>query len=428
MNLAQKINNKKATVAVLGLGYVGLPLVNGLLHAGFPVIGIDIDSEKIRRIKEGSLEGPFFCQKTVAEKAKITADFSELQNSDIDVICVPTPVRGDLSPDLSMVQSAAREIARRTRSRPKLVIVESTIYFGALRNEIYPLFTREGLLHNRDFYLAYAPERIDPGNKTYGISNTPRVVGGMSEAARRLAAGFYKQLVDQVVEVSTAEIAEMVKLLENSFRCLNIAFINELEHLCRHNNINIFEVIDSAETKPFGYMPFYPGPGVGGHCITTDPLFLAWQARQQGIPCTLLEMAAKLNRERPLQVVAHISKALSARNKSLKGASILLLGIAYKKNVADTRESPAIKIFELLLAKGAEVQYYDPFVPQIKIAGKYYSSIPLLSSLFKEAECIVITTDHDGVDYAEIKKAASLLVDTRGAGYYSSISRGEKEK
>lgn len=414
MLLYQKINHKNAVIAVIGLGYVGLPLVKDLLQAGFTVIGLDIDAEKVKKMQKGAREGLFFDKDIAVSKGKFTTNFKRLQESDIDIICVPTPLHADSSPDISSVQSAAQEIARNIY-RPKLVIIESTIYTGALRETIYPPFIQSGLLHNRDFYLAYAPERIDPGNKIFRISNTPRIVGGMSKKAVQLAAAFYKCLVDTVIEVSSPEIAETAKLLENSFRCINIAFINEVELLCRKKNINIYEVLSAAASKPFGYMPFYPGPGVGGHCITADPLFLAWLARKQGTPNHLLELAATLNRERPRQIVSLIAGALQNKGKDPRGARILLLGIAYKKNVADTRESPALKIFEMLQEKGAIVKFYDPFVPQIEVAGQQCFSTPLTSALLQEMDCVVITTDHDGLDYAAIKNKAPLLLDIRGA-------------
>ncbi len=261
--------------------------------------------------------------------------------------------------------------------------------------------------------MAYVPERIDPGNNTYGVLNTPRVVGGMSKKASDLAGRFYRNIVKEVIEVSSPEVAEMTKLLENSFRCINIAFINELENSCRELNINVYEVIKAASTKPFGYMPFYPGPGIGGHCITTDPLFLTWKSRNQGTPCCLLEKAVSLNRERPGQVTRLICEILEKR-RDIKGSKVMLFGVTYKKNVADLRESPALKIFEFLLEKEIDVKFFDPFVQGVIVKGQKYIRTPLYESILKEMDCVVITTDHDGVDYDLIKKQSSILLDTRG--------------
>ena len=412
MDLKDKIYQKKATVAVLGLGYVGLPLAHILVQNGFKTIGIDIDAKKIKSLKRG-ITGLPFLNTSYLDSIKLTSDFSCLRECDVAIICVPTPVHDDFTPDISFVERAAQQIAAHI-PRPKLVIVESTISPGALRERIYTLFCKRGLTHEADFYLAYAPERIDPGNKQFTLENTPRIVGGISSVAGKLALAFYRHFVDSVLEVSSVEVAETVKLLENSFRSLNIAFINEIEVYCRNNNINVYEVIRSAATKPFGFMPFFPGPGVGGHCLTTDPCFLTWKARLQKTPCRLLELAVKINRERPRQIFNRIKNALKNRGKDLAGAKILLLGVAYKKNVADIRESPGIKLFELLQEHQARVLFYDPFVPRIEISGKPYYCEPLYKLPFNEVDCAVITTDHDKIDYQSIQKSVPLLIDTRG--------------
>jgi len=412
MDLAQKINQKEITAAVLGLGYVGLPLAGALVQKGFKTIGIDIDREKIERLKNGYLEIPFLDQNSL-DGIELTTDFGLLRKCDVAIICVPTPVTNDFTPDISLVQSAAQEIARHIPEK-KLVIIESTISPGALREKIYPLFLQCGLFHDKDFYLVYAPERIDPGNNHFTLKNTPRIVGGMSSTAGKLASLFYSHVVDSITEVSSPEIAEAVKLLENSFRSLNIAFINEIDNYCRSSDLDVYEVINAAATKPFGFMPFYPGPGVGGHCLTTDPYFLTWQARLRGMPCRLLELATSLNRERPWQVFIRVKKALKEKGKELNQARILLLGITYKKNVPDIRESPAINLFKILRDHHSLVSFYDPFVSHIEIAGENYNSEPLDKVPLEEIDCTVITTDHDGIDYQSIQKNVSLLIDTRG--------------
>ncbi len=412
MLIQQKIYNKSAEIAVLGLGYVGLPLIDRLVNAGFSVAGIDIDLEKVNNLKKGITSDPLLSHCAV-DNAEFTTDFSYLQNSDVDIICVPTPLKDDLSPDISPVINAAEKIAENMR-REKLIIIESTVYPGAVGGEIIRIFNEKGLIHDKDYFIVYSPERIDPGNERYGLVNTPKVIGGKSSKALHLACDLYKNIVNELVPVSSLEVAEISKLLENSFRCLNIAFINELELFCQKIGINVYEVIRAAETKPFGFMPFYPGPGVGGHCISTDPAFLTWKGKRHDSPLSLLEKAFTLNSERPGQVAKLISNYLNKTGKIITENKVLLIGITYKKNVADLRESPAIKIFQLLLSKGVNVNYYDPLVPEITVMGKNYRSNYPSSKLLKDMDCVVITTDHEGINYDFIQRYSSMLIDTRG--------------
>lgn len=417
MSLAGRITSKDARVGVIGMGYVGLPLAVVIARAGFNVVGIDIDKEKIARINDGESYIPDIessSLKDVVEKGlfSATTDFSALNDVDIISICVPTPLSEMHEPDISYVRSAANEVARYLKSG-QLVILESTTYPGTTEEIILPILEESGLTVGKDFYLAFSPERVDPGNKKFGIHNTPKVVGGITGDCTGLATSFYSQFVQMVVPVSSTQAAEMTKLLENIFRCVNIALVNELMLLCDRMDINIWEVIDAASSKPFGFMPFFPGPGLGGHCIPIDPFYLSWKARQYDFHTEFIELAGKTNESIPYYVVSKVSEALNSHEKSVKGSKVLVLGLAYKKDIGDTRESPALKIISLLEKLGAHIEYHDPYAAREIINTKTYESVDLTSDVVAGSDCVLVVTDHSSVDYTMVAENAKLIVDTR---------------
>ncbi len=417
MSLAEKITSKTARVGIIGLGYVGLPLAIAVSDAGFSVVGIEVDKEKALKINGGESYipdvEPSAVKKAVDEgRFSATTDFSAIKELDIISICVPTPLSEMHEPNISYVRSAANEAGKYLKSG-QLVILESTTYPGTTEEAVLPILEESGLTVGKDFYLAFSPERVDPGNKTYGIHNTPKVVGGITPECTDLARAFYSQFVQLVVPVSSTRVAEMTKLLENIFRSVNIALVNELMLLSDRMGINIWEVIEAAASKPFGFMPFSPGPGLGGHCIPIDPFYLSWKARQYDFHTEFIELAGKTNESIPYYVVSKVSQALNSHKKSINGAKVLVLGLAYKKNVGDTRESPAIKIISLLEKLGAEVATHDPFVDQEIIGTKTYKSVALTPDIISESDCIVIVTDHTNVDYNMVADNAKLIVDTR---------------
>ncbi|PIP17154.1 MAG: UDP-N-acetyl-D-glucosamine dehydrogenase [Candidatus Portnoybacteria bacterium CG23_combo_of_CG06-09_8_20_14_all_37_13] len=391
--LKQKIQSKKAVVAVIGLGYVGLPLARAIKQAGFEVIGIDI-----RKIKDKII--------------KTTNSYDELKKADIIIICLPTPLTKHKEPDMSYIKAGLREIKKRLRKN-KLVILESTTYPGTTEEILLPALKSTGLKVGQDFFLAFVSERLDPGNKKFNIKNTPKVIGGVTRNCTNLTRLFYQQFVDEVFSVSSPKVAEMSKLLENIFRIVNISMINELMMLCDKMQIDIWEVIEAAKTKPFGFMPFYPSAGAGGHCIPIDPFYLSWKAKEYGFFTRFIELAGEINELMPHYVVTKIIWALNNQEKSIKNSKILIWGIAYKKDIADTRESPAIKIIWDLMRKGARIFYHDPYVPEIEINNKRFKSVKLTNQILKNVDCLLILTDHSGYDYEDLTKKAKLVVDTK---------------
>ncbi len=422
-SLEDKIKRREARVGIIGLGYVGLPLVKLFLKAGFRVTGFDIDPKKvsllnrgqtyIRHISAAELKA-FLGQK----KFLATADFSRLREMDAVIICVPTPLDAHKNPDLSFVLSTSRVIARYLR-RGQLVVLESTTYPGTTEEEMLPLLEQSGLRAGQDFFLAFSPERENPGDKLYSTEKIPKVVGGLTRNCLQLARALYGQVVVKTVPVSSPRVAEAVKLLENVFRSVNIAMVNEMKIIFERLGIDIWEVIEAASTKPFGYMPFYPGPGYGGHCIPVDPFYLTWKAKEVDYPTKFIELAGEINTRMPYYVVNRTIEALNRKGKSIRGARILVLGIAYKKDVDDQRESPSLKIISLFKQKGARVSYNDPYVPRSgghrEYPGLELRSVPLTARRLKASDAVIIATDHSVYDYNWIARTAPLVVDTRNA-------------
>ena len=414
--LEQKIKNKTAKVGVVGLGYVGLPLAVEFAHAGFDVTGIDVTKSKIDTLNSGKSyiqDIPTESVKPYVKAGKLrgTTDFSVIRDLDTINICVPTPLRKTKDPDMSYIVAACESIAANL-TPGKLLILESTTYPGTTDELLLPMFAKNGLKVGKDFFLCFSPERVDPGNEKFQTRNIPKVVGGMTPACNKLAVAFYSQALDHVVPVSSPTVAEMVKLLENTFRMINIGMVNELAIMCDRMNINVWEVIDAAATKPFGYMPFYPGPGLGGHCIPIDPFYLSWKSRQAGVEARFIELAGNINGQMPHFVVDKIQNALNTKGKAIKNSKIHILGVAYKKNIDDMRESPALDIIHLLRDKGGKMTYSDPYVSTLKIDGISLKAQPVESSC-KSADCVVIVTDHKDFDYKSIEKNSKLIVDTR---------------
>lgn len=420
--LKDKILNKQAKIAVIGIGYVGLPL--GILFAekGFTTYGLDIDPQKIKLLKEGKgyikhIEAAKIKKLVKAKLLIPSTDFSQLKKIDCVLICVPTPLTPYNTPDLSFVLNTVRVISRYLH-KEELVILESTTYPGTTDEEVMPILEKVGLRAGKDFYLAFSPEREDPGNKKYSTRTIPKVVGGVNPASTRIASLLYEQVVERVIPVSSSRVAEATKLLENIYRAVNIALVNELKLLFDRMGINIWEVIETSRTKPFGFMPFYPGPGLGGHCIPIDPFYLSYKAKEYGFSTRFIELAGEINTAMPEYVVSRVIDALNQQDKNLKGAKILLLGIAYKKDVDDIRESPALEIMQLLKQKGAVVSYHDPFIPSIPPMRKYSfkkKSARLNKQILHQSDCVVIVTDHSQIDYQLVAENANLIVDTRNA-------------
>ncbi len=418
-SLADKIAAREARVGVIGLGYVGLPLAVEFAKAGMKAVGFDIDAKKVEQINRGeSYIGDVTGDevKSVVESGylRATTDFAELAGVDTVDICVPTPLRKTGDPDLSYVVSAVDEIASHLKMG-QLVILESTTYPGTVEEVVRPKLEAGGLKAGRDFYLAFSPERVDPGNTQWKTRNIPKVVGGVDDASTEVAKLLYQQVVDSVVTVSDTTVAEMVKLLENTFRAVNIGLANELALMCRRLGVDVWEVIDAAKTKPFGYMPFYPGPGLGGHCIPIDPFYLSWKAKQNGFESRFIELAGHINAGMPRYVVERIGDALNSQARAINGSRVHLFGAAYKPNVSDIRESPAIDILLLLEERGARLSYSDPHVPRLSEKTLVLDSIDPDEALQGGIDCAVITTDHAGFDYEDIARRAPVVVDTRNA-------------
>lgn len=421
--LEEKIIKKDAVIGVIGLGYVGLPLVKTFLGAGFPVIGFDVDRKKVSLLNRsrsyikhvtGKDLKPYIAEK----KFRATADFEALAEADVVIICVPTPLDTHRNPDLSYVLQTTETVATYLR-KGQLVVLESTTYPGTTEEQMLPILQRAGLKVGSDFYLAYSPEREDPGNEVFSTSRIPKVVGGVTADCRRIAKAAYDQIVVRTVPVSSPRVAEATKLLENIFRSANIALVNEMKMIFERMDIDVWEVIQAASTKPFGYMPFYPGPGYGGHCIPVDPFYMAWKAKEVDHSTRFIELAGEINTFMPYYVVSKTVEALNGQKKSLNGAKILVLGIAYKKDVDDQRESPSLKIISLLQEKGAKVSYNDPYVSESKghrdYPGLDLKSVPLDGVKLKRYDAVIIATDHSVYDYDWIVKNSSLVIDTRNA-------------
>ena len=416
--LIAKIESRTAVSGVIGLGYVGLPLAVELAKIGQTVIGIDISAGKVDLLNQGvsyiqdvpaSEVGPL----VQSGKLSATTDFKAIRKLDTINICVPTPLRKTKDPDMSFIDAACREIALHMKPGT-LVVLESTTYPGTTDEFVLPMLEQHGLKAGQDFFLCFSPERVDPGNPVYQTKNIPKVVGGITPACTAVAEHFYSLALDRVVTVGSTKAAEMVKLLENTFRMINIGLVNEMALMCDRMGINVWEVIDAAATKPFGFMPFYPGPGLGGHCIPIDPFYLSWKTKQAGIEARFIELAGYINGQMPHFVVAKVQNALNEAAKPVKGSKIHILGVSYKRDIDDVRESPAIDIMLLLEKMGAEVSFSDPFIPVLKIDGRSWKSAGIGPAL-EDSDCAVIITDHHGFDYAEIRDKARLIVDTRNA-------------
>jgi UDP-N-acetyl-D-glucosamine dehydrogenase len=419
LQLEQKIRNKSAIVGVVGIGYVGLPLAVAFATAGFKVLGFDIRQKNVDSVNRGKsyiadVSDDNLSSVVTKKLLEATTDQSRLVEADAICICVPTPLTSTKDPDLSYVVHESEQISKYLRPG-QLVVLESTTYPGTTKQVVLPNLESSGLRCGIDFYLAYSPERVDPGSKDYNAKNTPKIVGGMDAKSTQLTQLLYSQITGAVLPVSCPEAAEMTKVFENVFRSVNIALVNELARLCERMGLSVWEVIEAASTKPFGYMPFYPGPGIGGHCIPLDPYYLANKARELDFHTRFIELAAEINEHMPYHVVSRIIEALSARGKSLKGAKILVLGVAYKKDIEDTRESPALKIIQLLREKGAEVGYNDPYVPQIHVPAGDMKSVGLSGECLASMDCVVIATDHSCYGMDEVVARAKLVFDTRGS-------------
>jgi UDP-N-acetyl-D-glucosamine dehydrogenase len=417
--LLGRLETKSACVCVIGQGYVGLSLSVGAANAGMEVVGMDIDAARVERLSSGVVDVPgvdhaLALMALGSGRLSFATDADAVASADVVVICVPTPV-ADHGPDLSAIVTAATSVAARLTSGT-LVVLESTTYPGTTEDVVLPLLETSGLKAGRDFALAFSPERIDPGNSKFGLANTPRIVGGIDSASTEVAAAFYSQLVDSVHTVSNCRAAELAKLLENTFRMVNIALVNELAQLCSDQGIDTWEVIGAAATKPFGFMPFYPGPGVGGHCIPLDPAYLAWQSRRDtGRPYRLVELAMDINEAMPDYVVRRIGDALGDRGVTLRGARIFALGVTYKPNVGDLRESAAVDVIRKLHAKGAEVRFHDPFVADLRAGGYSRSRSALTAAALARSDCVALLTPHDSYDLDWVVERAGLVFDARNA-------------
>jgi len=424
--ITQLISQKRARIGVIGLGYVGLPLLVEFASNGFRGTGFEVDEHKASQINAGiSYIGdvPEGKVKELVDASLLqaTTDFAHLAECDAIIICVPTPLRKTKEPDVSYILAAAEEITKRLR-RGQLIVLESTTYPGTTDEVLLPMFEETGLKLDEDFLLAFSPERVDPGNPQFQTHNIPKVVGGVTPDSTEIAAHLYSQIVREVHPVSSARVAETAKLLENTFRAVNIGMANEMARLCYALNIDTWEVIRAAATKPFGFMAFYPGPGIGGHCIPLDPHYLSWKARQHGFDSRFIGLAEEVNSRMPEHVVQLVADGLNDERKAMKGSNVLLLGVAYKKDIDDVRESPALSIIDRLRAKGAEVRYHDPFVKEVRFddahtegGGEPLASVLLTDEELRATDCLIIVTNHSGIDYQRICRLAPLIVDTRNA-------------
>jgi UDP-N-acetyl-D-glucosamine dehydrogenase len=420
--LAAKIRERTAVVGIIGLGYVGLPLAKAFSARGFPVLGFDIDQTKVDKLLRGESYIGHIPAGVIREmrsnRFDATADFERLAEADAVIICVPTPLTEAREPDLTYVLNSVRSIAATLR-RGQLVVLESTTYPTTTRHDVLPILAATGLTAGEDFFLAFSPEREDPGNAKFSTTTIPKVVGGLDSPSLELAASLYREVVGQVVPVSSPEVAEACKILENTYRAVNIALVNELKMLYDRMGIDVWEVIDAAKSKPFGFQAFYPGPGLGGHCIPIDPFYLTWVARKYGLTTRFIELAGEVNTAMPAYVVSRIGDALNDAGKAIKGSRVAILGMAYKKDVDDPRESPGFELMELLIKKGAVVTYNDPHIPTLPRMRHHpnlrMASQELTDSYLAAQDCVLIATDHSAYDYARIVRQSRLVVDTRNA-------------
>jgi len=419
-HLLKRLKDHSAEVAILGLGYVGLPLATVLAEGGYKVIGIDPDQRKVDLINQGTsyiddVETSLIKKLVGNNKLKATSDFSAVAEADAVSICVPTPLRKTRDPDLSYIVSVTESIS--PFIHPGLVVVlESTTYPGTTRELLLPKLLENGDLElGENFFLAFSPERVDPGREDWTTKNTPKIVGGITKDCTEVAAVFYEGAMENVVRVSSTEVAEMAKLLENTFRMVNIGLVNEMAIMCDRMGIDVWEVIDAAATKPFGFMKFTPGPGLGGHCIPIDPLFLSWKLRSLNYTARFIDLASEINTGMPRYVMEKVQKALNSQNKALMNSKILVLGVAYKPDIDDVRESPALDVIGLLLQNGADVCYHDPFIPELDQDGIKLSCVPDLMEVVQEVDCVVIITNHSQYDYHKIYKSAKCIMDSRNA-------------
>src|SRR5438034_5845549 len=431
--LIEKIRAHKARVGVVGMGYVGLPLVLRFSEEHFPIIGFDIDPVKVKKLNAGES----YIRHILAERLQIllkekqfeaTADFSRLAEADCIIICVPTPLTAKKDPDLQYIENTAEAVSKTLR-KGQLISLESTTYPGTTEEILLERFRPSGLEPGKDYFLVFSPEREDPGNPKFSTRTIPKVVGGTTPDCLEVGQTLYGQVIDRIVPVSSTRAAELVKLLENIYRCVNIALVNELKLLADRMNIDLWEVIDAASSKPFGYTPFYPGPGLGGHCIPIDPFYLSWKAKEYDFATRFIQLAGEINTSIPYYVVESIGKALNDRSRSIRGSKILLLGVAYKKDVDDVRESPALEIMELLQERGAELSYSDPYIARLhKMRAHDFSnmsSISLSEELLRSQDLVLITTDHSSIDYQWVVDHASTIVDTRNAT--RRVTRGREK-
>jgi UDP-N-acetyl-D-glucosamine dehydrogenase len=436
--LERSIADKSARIGVIGLGYVGLPLIVEFGLKGFEGVGFEVDAKKADEINAGRsyiVDVPDENVKKCINAGKLTAttDFSKLADCDVIIICVPTPLRKTKDPDMSYIIAAGEEIQKYMR-RGQLVILESTTYPGTTDEVLQPMFEEKGFKLDEDFLLAFSPERVDPGNPQFQTHNIPKVVGGVGKDSTEVASFLYSQIVDNVHSVSSARVAEACKLWENTFRAINIGMANEMAKVCNALGIDSWEVVRAAATKPFGFMAFYPGPGIGGHCIPLDPHYLSWKARQHGFDSQFITLAEQINSSMPKYVAGLVRDALNEAEKSVKGSKVLILGVAYKKDIDDMRESPALSVIDLLRSQGANLSYHDPFVPEVTFdhaytigAGDPLFNTELTDELIKDSDCIVICTDHSDIDYKRVCELASLIVDTRNA-LGEDVRNGSKAK
>jgi UDP-N-acetyl-D-glucosamine dehydrogenase len=416
--LEEKFRARSAKTGVVGLGYVGLPLAVEFAKAGFDVIGIDVLQSKVDLLNQGISYIQDIPTETLAPlvqsgKLRATTDFATVRELDTIDICVPTPLRKTKDPDMSFIDAACREMAKHF-TPGKVVILESTTYPGTTEELVLPMLEESGLKVGEDFFLCFSPERVDPGNEKYQTKNIPKVVGGITPSCTQVGAAFYRQSLEHVVPVSSTQVAEMVKLLENTFRMINIGLVNEIAMMCHRMGINVWEVIEAASTKPFGFMPFFPGPGLGGHCIPIDPFYLSWKTKQAGIEARFIDLAGYINGQMPHYVVERVQNALNDVKKPLKGSRVHIMGVAYKRDIDDVRESPALDVMHVLGERGATITYSDPYVPEIRVEkGVLKAQDP--AACLAEADCTVIITDHKSADYDQVVEKAQLIVDTRNA-------------
>lgn len=421
--LKKQIKNKKANLAVIGLGYVGLPLAVNFARVGFKVLGFDTDYDRVVNLKKGvsyilDVTTKELRQVLSAKRLQATNDFRLLKGCDAILICVPTPLKRKYTPNIAYILQAVRSI-KQYHKRGALIVLESTTYPGTTDEVIKPMLEAGGRKCGRDFFLGFSPERIDPGNKKYGLCETPKVVSGVTPQCRQLIDLLYRHIITKVVVVSSTRVAETVKLLENTFRIVNIGMMNEMAMMCQKLRVNIWEVVDAARTKPFGFMAFYPGPGVGGHCIPKDPLYLYWKARKLGYPLRFVKLASDINNHMPAHVIERVGRILRQQKKSLRNAKILVLGSTYKNDVKDLRKSPSLDIIELFLKAKAKVSYHDPYIPYLKFPHINLKSVALTKSAIAQPDCVVVATDHRVVDYGFVLKYARAIFDCRNVYKHS---------